>query len=329
MNNSGLAIFVINNSFCYAVRSEIYENRKAYSCNLYDVYVTTNLIENQLFNYYSNKKIEMTICKKIKSNSYTEHIKNIIREYYPPPFWRPESINSMIDSAKANNALWIEEKIYMDFRNRTFTVFNESLWTTDGKHEQVIVNLSPEATFRIDYSYIDMDNNPESAGVANASLDFLESIKDIYFDENKRKEVEKQRSIQKIFDSHWKYMKGNWIKVEENLTSEKNPNIINQVDLYIDRDSLHKVDSNIEGWFKIKILSKMEDFKVDNDYADELAYYARFDLKNNQFFILSCHEKFFNGKIVNTVRTEPEIWKAEKSPYVAGNVLQTIKNLSY
>lgn len=39
----------------------------SYSSERYDVYITTNLVENQLFNFYSNKKIKMSIIKKIKS----------------------------------------------------------------------------------------------------------------------------------------------------------------------------------------------------------------------------------------------------------------------
>lgn len=77
----------------------------SYSSERYDVYITTNLVENQLFNFYSNKKIKMSIIKKIKSRSYVDHINNVICEFYASLFWNPEYIVSKVDSAYANENL--------------------------------------------------------------------------------------------------------------------------------------------------------------------------------------------------------------------------------
>lgn len=303
-------IIALNVNLCYAVHSGIYENRIAYSSDSYDVYVTTNLIENQMFNYYSSKTIEMTISKKIKSDSYTEYIKNVIHEYYPPPLWRPESINSMIDSAKANNALWIQEKIYMDFRNRTFTVLDESLWTTEGKRAEVILNLNPEATFRVDYDYVDMDNNPESAGIANASIDFLESIKEIYFDKNKGKEYERKKISTNNYNYYWQYLKANYVKVEENL---------DLVDLYVDIDSFTRRGEYLEGWIKViwdEEKVKGHEFKGFNSPPDETLYYCRFDFDKREILAIAAHEKFQNGEILKYVRDNVEIWDEKNHGHV-------------
>lgn len=321
----------INASCCYAVRfdirSEIYENRLAYSSNAYDIFITTNLVENELYDYYANKRIEMSVIKHVKSSAYTEYIKNVIREYYPSPIYYNDQIMSMIDKAKADNKLWIREDISMDFRNRTVSISNEALWTMDGRKEICFFNLTPEATFQEDYSYVDMDNSPESAAVANASIEFLESIKDIYFDDNKGKQIEQQRKTNSEFFSYWNRLKRNWVKVKF-IYPPKKQEALNLVELYVDSSSLYRVNSKIEGWFKIKILSEHEAFKHNNEYSNELMYYASFDLINEKFYILAGKEIYYSGKTYEFVRTEPELWTSKESPFIAGNIIQTLKEIS-
>lgn len=58
----------------------------------------------------------MSIIKKIKFCSYVDHINNVICEFYASPFWNPEYIVSKVDSAYANENLWIQEKLYLNFR---------------------------------------------------------------------------------------------------------------------------------------------------------------------------------------------------------------------
>lgn len=323
-------LIIINNNYCYAVRfdirSEIYENRLVYSSNDYDTFITTNLVENELYNYYANKRIAMTIVKYIKSTSYAEHIKNVIREYYPAPIYRNDAIMYAIDKAIANKKLWVKEDISMDFRNRTVSVSDESLWTMEGKNEICFFNLTSEATFQRDYSYVDMDNSPESAAVANASIEFLESIKDIYFDENKGREIEEQRKTEREFFSYWNRLTRDWVEVNI-VYQPKKKEAVNIMKFYVDKSSLHRVNSKIEGWFKIKILSKSEYYKVDNNYVDEMIYYAAFDLPNEKFHILAGKEIFYGGKEKQFVRLEPELWTSKESPFLAGNILETVKGL--
>ncbi|MBR2143825.1 hypothetical protein [Anaerovibrio sp.] len=324
-----LSIFFINNISCYAVRSEIFESRKVYSSDLYDVYVQTNLIENELVNFYSNRKIEMQIIKKVKSNSYTEHIKDVIREYYRPPLWKPEGLNAKIDAAKAGDALWIKEDIYMDFRNRSITILDESLWSTEEK-EHLIIGIPTEATLHTDYSYIDMDNSPEYGSVANASIDFLESIKDIYFDANKGKEYELNIIRTTNFDYYWNRMENKWERANVKIAKDKRT-FTDFVDIFIDAKSIMRVGSYYEGWihlvYDLDKLSKKakEKGKSINDIWEnspvETYYYIRYDYKNKRFLILAAYERLMDRSTKKYVLSKPEFWTYEEQPDIVATVL--------
>lgn len=304
--------------YCYAFRSGIYEDRRAYSSDAYDVYVPTKLIENELFNFYSNQKMEIYITKKVKSTTYTEHIKNVIREYYPPPYWKPESINKLIDSAKANNELWIQEKIYLNFRTRTIAVAEEALWTRNDGKDEIIIKLKPEGSFHTDHGYVDMDNSPEYGGIANTSIEFLESIKDIYFDEEKKQEHDLKYIYTRNYDYYEKKLTNQW----KRCACVGEPTFYMYfADLYVDIRSLDHVERHlIEGWIKIDfsvekfkaiVSSKGETEeakKLSDEMADEGLYYARFDKQTKRLSIIAACEKLQDGSIKKYVLTEPEIW---------------------
>lgn len=331
---SFFTMFIINNTNCYAVHSHIYKNIKTFTSDDYDIYLQSQLIENQIFNYYSNKKIDMLIFKHIKSERYKNYIQNVIREYYPPPMWRPESINSIIDSAMSNNGLWIQEKAYLDFRNRTVTLYDESLWKTEGKNEQVIINLTPEATFHMNFDYVDMDNSPESGSIANASIDFLESIKDIYFDENKRKEHESKGISSKNFDYYWISKYDKWEKCTNVVDSDKST-YTKFTTIYVDAKSVRWVDKYLEGWIKFDF--DLEKYKSEMTKAGKNAsevklpksalYYARFDNNNKQFFIIAGYEISQDNSVNKYVLNEAETWTYKDAPDVVACVLNQVADI--
>jgi|GEM_PF-5341648 hypothetical protein len=330
-------LIVMNNAYCYAVRSEIYENRLAYSSDLYDVYITTNLVENQLFNFYSNKKIEMSIIKKIKSRSYVNYIHNVIREFYAPPFWDPEYIVSKVDSAYANDDLWIQEKIYLDFRTRSVAIFDESLWTKEGKNPEIILNLDPEGTFHTDYSYTDMDNSPEYGGIANASIEFLESIKDIYFNESKRKEHELNVIHSRNFGYYWTSLARKWEKTDDIDPRPEKIFYTRFTDIYVDAQSIRWVDNYLEGWIRL-------DFDVERLITPEMSkekqekllmsipvksalYYTRFDPNKKQFLVIAGYETARDGSVKKYVLKTPELWTYDSDPDIVAGVLNKVADI--
>ncbi len=330
-------LIVMYNSFCYAVRSEIYENRLAYSSDLYDVYITTNLVENQLFNFYSNKKIEMTIIKKIKSRSYVNHIQSVIREFYAPPFWNPEDIVSRIGSAYANNDLWIQEKIYLDFRTRSVAIFDESLWTKAGKNPEIILNLDPEGTFHTDYNFSDMDNSPEYAEIANASIEFLESIKDTYFNKNKRKEHELNVIYSRNFDYYWARLTKKWEKTDDIDPKTEKIFYARFTDIYVDAQSIRWVDNYLEGWIRLDIdVGRLITPEMSKEKQDKLLmnipiksalYYTRFDPNKKQFLVIAGYETARDGSVKKYVLKTPELWTYDSAPDVVAGVLNKVADI--
>ena len=323
-------------SYCNAGRSNIYKSIKAYTSEDYDTYLQSQLIESEITNYYANKEIEMLVFKHIKSDRYKKFIQSVIREYYPPPFWKPEVLNSIIDSAMANNGLWIQEKVYLDFRNRTVTVFDESLRKTEGNYEEVIVNLPPEATFHKDYSYIDMDNNLEYGEIASMSIEFLDSIKDIYFDEHKRKEHELKGIHSRNFEYYWTSLANKWEKCEDVVDKKF---YMYFADVYVDAKSIRWIDNYLEGWIKIDFnVDKLKSIAIAKGKQDEVnnvckifpntaLYYARFDNNNKQLLIIAGYEVLRDGGTNKYVLNEAELWTYDESPDLVASVLNKIADI--
>ena len=276
-----------------------------------------------------NKEIEMYIYKKVKSETYKNHIQDVIREYYPPPIWLTESINGRIDKAFNDGSLWIQEKINMDFRTRTVLILEETLFTkSTGNNSGAIVNLTPKATFHYGNAGINMDSSSEYGKVANDSIEFLESIKDIYFNDENRKEHELQGGHEKNFNYYW-------ISKKDTIVDPSKWAYLKFTDIYVDTKSVEWQSKYIQGWIKFDFdISKYKELarKKGKDLGNielpkSACYYARFDFDNNQFVILAAYEILQDNTEKKYVLDKGEIWTYKENPDVVSSVLHKVAEI--
>lgn len=319
-------------STCYAFGSNIYKNILAYSGDYYDTYFYTGAVEAELIHYYGDKKIETDILKQITSDWYVDHIENVIREYYPPPLYNPNAVINAIRKAKDEGKLSIVETVYFDYRTRSVVVLREDLFY--GK--DILFNLTPEATFHLDYSYCDMDSSVEYSQIAAGMVDFLESIKDIYFDENKRKEHELKGIHERNFNYYWTFLAEKWEKGVDVTVSDVKKMYTKFADIFIDAKSIRMVDKYLEGWIKFDFdLEKAKKYLEENScppdrinlFPKTAFYYARFDHNNKQFIIIAGHEILQDNSVKNYVLNKTEVWTYNDSPDVVISVLDRVADI--
>ena len=110
-------ILILNSPICFAARSGISKPIQSYTCDDYYDVIETEAIENNIYNYYQNKKMELTVTKKITSQAYIEQIREFILEDWTPPFnFSREEFANKFD--KAFDDIYIVQVVDFDFRSK-------------------------------------------------------------------------------------------------------------------------------------------------------------------------------------------------------------------
>lgn len=242
--------FCANNTY---VRSEIYKNITSYTCEAYFDNIRTENIENNIYDYYNNKRMSLRVIKKITSKAYIEEIRQYLRDEWTVPFYlNREYVVNNFD--KLYRDLYIVQEVDFDFRknHRTAFVTEESIWGAD-KDEgllKIILNISIDEPLPRNQVVYGIDNSAEYGKIANDAIAFLESIKDIYFDEKVHEEYvkrEEARQRLKKLDDYIRYYSGNLTNVYHMDAKD------NYIDYYADVPSIHNVSKGIyEGWMVVE-----------------------------------------------------------------------------
>lgn len=316
---------------CSAVHSGIYKNIPSYSCSYYDTYLSSTEVETNVYKYFGDKKMDIITYKRVKY-PYLDYISKIIHEAYPKGYqpYDPDGIMDLASKHCEKGDLFIREEVYFNLRTREYVVINESLTTDRG--QQVLIWLPSDLTFRFDEDFESIDNSPVYGRIANDAIAFLESIKDIYFDDKTRKEYEQRSQHSKNFKYYWQFLRNKWEKGATNFDKSK-AFFTKFCDIYVDVRSFLSATNGIKGWIRLDYnIEKYKSTASENgrqiDAIDTLPkttyYYVELDYDNNQFSIFAGYELLQNGTEKKYVLNKPEIWTYSENPDIVISVLNKV-----
>ncbi len=307
------SVFIFYSSICFAasttyVRSGIYKPIISYTCDeYYDVFETGD-VEDNIYRYYQERKMNLQITKKITSQAYIEQIRDFILYDWTPPFYlNREDVANKFD--KAFDDLYIVQVVEFDFRRkfRNAIVMEEVLWgVKENSSPLIILSCAGDENLPGNRIVYNIDYDEEYGQIANDAVAFLESIKDIYFDPKVHAEYERKEKNEEKMRGYLKCWTGNLTK----LVGVDNNSIL----LYADIPSFHptKEKNFFEGWLKMDANPPLE---VDNrKYSiQSTKIYCRIDYREGVQYNLASVEIEESGQEHWNVLTKAEIF--ENSPW--------------
>ncbi len=321
-----VAIVLFYPSVCFAVsttyvRSGICKPIKSYTCDDYYDVIKTEDIENHIYNYYQERKLNLQITKRITSQAYIEQIREFILEDWTPPFYYTrEEIAYKFD--KVFDDLYIVQIVDFDFRRkfRNAIVMEESLWGVKGNsNPEIILHCAGDEILPGNRVVYDIDYDEEYGQIARDAVEFLESIKDIYFDEKVHAEYEqkeKNRQKSRKIKDYLKYWSGNLTQIYEVATKDYS------FKLFMDLPSFHSLPTEhgptphvmYEGWLTMDTNPPLQ-MDTRNYLIQKSKIYCRIDYHGGIQYNLATIEFDNNGQEYWRVLEKPEQSLFENTPW--------------
>lgn len=291
-------ISICTTSACFAISSGIIKNIPSYQCDDYNIVIPSEILEQNIANYLGYKKIRVQIQKYTKSYAYTQKIKNFIAERYPAPIYNQEALWGMLNNEKQ---LIILQYLEIDLRKRTAIVLEQSIWKTS----EVRGIYTDDGTANIpgeSYVYF-IDESPEYGQIANDSIAFLESVKDVYLDPVKKRETgQREENYQKtkVLKDHLRSWSGDLTLIQ---SSDK-------MKVYMDIPSFQGSQGIYNGWLQ---------FIPDDSLqlgSKEIKIYFRVDYYNSKMYALYQVLADKNGNETYNKVDPSEKWTMDDGKFV-------------
>lgn len=280
--------------------SGIYQTFTPYENDYYQTAIYSRDIENEIYSFYNSNKVYIPIRRTVKEE-YRPLIKETVRKNLRPPIFKTEQICQKIDEEPE---LYIMADAYFDFESRTVVVANPVVYCQQGSVLQAMLPYMEGIPYA--EGIYDMDDDYEYNILSNTIKNFLDSVKYIYYPNNKSNSQTSTYSQSNNLYS--KYFTGNFIPLpyDESAYNTKSYTMVTSVD----KQSFHKVSTfEYEGWIRIDF-SKYN-FTVD-DYRKEFGpvkysyLYVKIDLQNNSMTCYAEKSIFKNGKELYNELNTPE-----------------------